>query len=78
MNKEKRRSLRQAESLLHKAQKIVEAVLDDEQDAYDNMPSGLQASMQGDLMETDARQSNTPASRTWEKSVNVICELSPL
>lgn len=51
MNKEKRRSLRQAESLLHKAQKIVEAVLDDEQDAYDNMPSGLQASMQGDLME---------------------------
>ena len=51
MNKEKRRNLRQAESLLHKAQKIVEAVLDDEQDAYDNMPSGLQASMQGDLME---------------------------
>ena len=45
MNNERRKKIQQAIDLL-------DEVIADEQDAYDNMPENLQASDKGDTMET--------------------------
>lgn len=51
MNKEKREKLSAAKALLEKAESIVDAVKDREQDDFDNMPESLQYSERGKSME---------------------------
>ena len=51
MNKERRRELRVAITRLEEAYEHLNEVLADEQDAFDNLPEGLQASERGEEME---------------------------
>lgn len=44
MNKKRRALLNSAVGLLENASSIIEGVMDDEQDSYDNMPENLQES----------------------------------
>ena len=51
MNNERRKTLSQAIALLEQANKLISRVLDEEQDAFDNMPEGLQMSERGEQIE---------------------------
>lgn len=51
MNKERRKRLQEVVDKLLDIQSELEAVKDEEQECYDNMPEGLQASSRGEEME---------------------------
>ena len=51
MNKERRDSLSDVIASLEEAKDLLEDVKNDEQDAFDNMPVGLQCSERGSKME---------------------------
>lgn len=51
MNNTRRKTLKQAVTLLENANNIIESVLDEEQDSYDNLPEGLMDSDRGTQME---------------------------
>lgn len=51
MNDTRRRQLKKAADLLEQAKAIIEQVMEEEQEAYDNMPEGLQNSERGETME---------------------------
>lgn len=51
MNKQRRKRITEAMELLQQAQAIIEEVKDEEQDAFDNLPEGLQGSERGEAME---------------------------
>jgi hypothetical protein len=51
MNKQRRKQIEKATALMQEALEILETVKDEEQDAFDNMPEGLQGSEKGELME---------------------------
>lgn len=50
MNKTRRSALSNAIELLYKAKEVVENVSEEEQEAYDNLPEGIQCSERGDVM----------------------------
>lgn len=50
MNKPRRKELAEAVELLRRAMDIIESVSEQEQEAYDNMPEGLQESERGEQM----------------------------
>ncbi len=54
MNKQRRAELTKAKTLLEQAFAIIEECASEEQDAYDNMPEGLQASERGQAAEQAA------------------------
>jgi tRNA U34 2-thiouridine synthase MnmA/TrmU len=47
MNKPRRKELQKALELLEQARDIIGAVMEEEQDAYDNLPDGIQDGEQG-------------------------------
>lgn len=51
MNNTRRKSLKQAVTLLESANEIIETVLDEEQDSYDCLPEGIMDSDRGMQME---------------------------
>tara|TARA_B100000161_G_C33459165_1_gene372688 strand:+ start:131 stop:364 length:234 start_codon:yes stop_codon:yes gene_type:complete len=51
MNQERRTKIDKALALMADAKAIIEEVLDEEQEAYDNMPEGLQTSERGEAMQ---------------------------
>lgn len=51
MNKPRRKELEKAMDLLRQAFEIIETVRDEEQEAFDNLPEGLQESERGEMME---------------------------
>jgi len=51
MNRNRRREITRAVKLVEEARGILEAVTEEEQEAYDNMPEGLQESEQGEQLE---------------------------
>ena len=53
MNKLRRKQLQAAADLLKEARAIIESVREEEQEAFDNMPEGLQYSERGETMETN-------------------------
>ena len=50
MNRARRKELERAVELLQQAQEIIGSVRDDEQEAYDNLPEGIQYSERGEQM----------------------------
>ena len=50
MNKIRRKALRKALELIDEAKSIIEACRDEEQEAFDNLPEGLQESERGEAM----------------------------
>lgn len=53
MNNNRRKELNRALPLLAEALEIIESVKDEEQDAFDCMPEGLQTSERGETMENN-------------------------
>lgn len=51
MNKTRRKELENAMVLIRQAMEIVETVRDDEQEAYDSLPAGIQDSDRGEQMD---------------------------
>ena len=51
MNKARRKEIARAIELMDEAREILEAVKDEEQEAFDNMPESLQCSERGEAME---------------------------
>ena len=51
MNKARRKEIARAIELIEQACEILEAVRDEEQEAFDNMPENLQGSERGEAME---------------------------
>lgn len=51
MNNQRRKELRKAMELLSEARGIIESVRDEEQEAFDNLPEGIQYSDRGEAME---------------------------
>ena len=51
MNKARRKEIARAIELMEQARDILESVMDEEQDAFDNMPESLQGSERGEAME---------------------------
>ena len=51
MNKARRKELERAIEMLLAAQSIIDACMDDEQQAFDNLPDGIQYSERGEMME---------------------------
>lgn len=51
MNKERRGQIAKAIGLIREAQSILSAAASDEQEAYDNMPEGVQQGERGQRME---------------------------
>ena len=51
MNKQRRKQIAAAMELIEQAQAILEEVIAEEQEAFDNLPESLQTSERGELME---------------------------
>lgn len=51
MNKQRRASLKEAVELLEQAKSIIEIVAEEEREAFDNLPEGIQYSERGEQME---------------------------
>ena len=51
MNKERRRLMYNGISIIKRGVEILKEVSNDEQDAFDNLPEGLQQTMRGEKME---------------------------
>lgn len=51
MNKQRRASLKEAVELLEQAKSIIECVAEEEREAFDNLPEGIQYSERGEQME---------------------------
>ena len=51
MNKQRRKELEEAVSMLEDAYATIENVMEQEQEAFDNMPEGLQESERGEAMQ---------------------------
>lgn len=56
MNNPRRKELRKALELLAEARCIIEAMQEEEQECFDNMPEGLQESEQGEKIEENAER----------------------
>lgn len=54
MNKARRKELNKALELLAQAREIIEAMQEEEQESFDNMPEGLQVSELGEKIEENA------------------------
>lgn len=51
MNKARRKEIARAIELIEQAREILETVMDEEQEAFDNMPESLQSTERGETME---------------------------
>lgn len=56
MNNPRRKELRRALEMLAEARSIIEAMQEEEQEAFDNMPEGLQESERGQTVEENAER----------------------
>lgn len=50
MNRARRKELAKVVALIEEARELLEAVIDEEQEAFDNMPEGRQQSERGEAM----------------------------
>ena len=71
MNKERRKKIIDA---IYKIEELVQNILDEEQDAYDNMPENLQESENGMISE-DAQESLDSAIDALEEAISYLEEI---
>lgn len=73
MNRIRRKHLTEAYELLEQARCIIEACRDEEQDAFDNLPEGIQASTRGEDMEENVAQMDDAIS-SIEEAMDIVGE----
>lgn len=71
MNKERRRRIVDA---IKKIESLVQDILDDEQEAYDNMPENLQYSDNG-LASEEAQENLEAAIESLEEAISLLEEI---
>jgi len=71
MNKENRKELEKAISLIEDAKQIIESIKDDEQDKFDNLPEGLQQSERGEKFEENVSVLDDALSQLEEAIDNI-------
>lgn len=71
MNKERRKRVADA---IRKIEKLVQDILDDECEAFDNMPEGLQASENG-IVSEEAQESLDAAIDALEEAISYLEEI---
>jgi methyl-accepting chemotaxis protein len=73
MNNQRRQELGEVNITLDEAIDQIESLIDDEQDSYDNLPEGLQASARGDKMQEAIDEMNNIISHIEEVKDHVSC-----
>ena len=71
MNKERRKRIADA---IYKIEELVQSILDDEQEAYDNMPENLQTSENGIISE-EAQENLDSAIEALEEAISYLEEI---
>lgn len=71
MNKKRRK---QIQEVILQIENLVQSILDDEQEAYDNMSEGLQMSFNGSVSE-DAQDSLEAAIEALEEAIGCLEEI---
>ena len=56
MNKQRRKDIQRAYDLIVEAKDVIDTCLEEEQECYDNLPEGIQASERGEEMENNVGQ----------------------
>ena len=74
MNKERRKRISDAMSAIGKIEELIQNILDEEQEAYENMPEGLQASENGMISE-EAQENLDAAIEALEEAVGYLEEI---
>lgn len=74
MNNVRRKELREIVAELEKVKGRLESVMDDEQDAYDNLPEGLQCSSRGEDMD-EAISTMSDVCDSLDEAIDGINEL---
>lgn len=74
MNKERRKKIISAIAAMNKISIIIQNILDEEQDAYNNMPEGLQASENG-IMSEEAQENLDAAIESLEEAISYLEEI---
>lgn len=75
MNKERRKALQAVITKLDEAYYRLEEILSEEQEAFDNMPEGLQLSIRGSIME-EGISTMEDALSSIEDTKNLLEELA--
>ena len=74
MNKRRRKELARAADLLRQALEIVGSVRDEEQEAYDNLPEGLQSAPRGEAIQEAAENLDTTHAEL-ESTIDTLAEI---
>lgn len=74
MNKERRKKVTDAIAAIGKIEELIQNILDDEQEAFDNMPEGLQISENGIISE-EAQENLDAAIDALEEAIGYLEEI---
>ena len=74
MNKERRKKVTDAIAAIGKIEELIQNILDDEQEAFDNMPEGLQASDNG-MASEEAQENLDAAIDALEEAIGYLEEI---
>ncbi len=74
MNKERRKKIADAIAAIGKIEALIQNILDEEQEAYENMPEGLQTSENGVISE-EAQENLDSAIEALEEAICYLEEI---
>jgi hypothetical protein len=74
MNKERRKKIADAISAITKIEAVIQNILDEEQESYDNMPEGLQTSENG-MVSEEAQENLDAAIEALEDALSYLEEI---
>lgn len=74
MNKERRKKIVEAIAAMNKIEALIQSILDDEQEAYENMPESLQMSDNG-LASEEAQDNLDAAIDALEEAISYLEEI---
>jgi hypothetical protein len=74
MNKERRKKVTDAIAAIGKIEELIQNILDEEQEAFDNMPEGLQTSDNG-IVSEEAQENLDAAIDALEEAISYLEEI---
>lgn len=74
MNKERRKRIADAISAISKIESLIQNILDDEQEAYENMPEGVKISENG-MVSEEAQDNLDSAIEALEEAISCLEEV---
>lgn len=74
MNKDRRKQVYNAIEAINKISELIQGILDEEQESFDNMPEGLQLSENGIISE-EAQENLDAAINSLEEAISYLEEI---